>query len=969
MDDRRVRPAIYARVSSEQQAQQNTIASQVAALRERVQADALVLDEELCFIDDGYSGSTLQRPALERLRDVAYAGGFERLYVLAPDRLARKYAYQVLLLEEFQGAGVELAFLNQKLGGSAEEDLCLQMQGMLAEYERARILERSRRGKRHAARRGLVNVLSGAPYGYSYVRKHEGEGQASYQVVFEEARVVRQVFEWIGRDRLSIGEVCRRLQQQGVVTRTGKLHWDRSTIWGMLQNPAYVGSAAFGKTRAGELRPRLRPPRGRSAQPRRARSTYDTTPEERLPIAVPAIVSEELFAAVAEQLVENRRHNRQRSRGARHLLQGLVQCGHCGYAYYGKRVSRSAAKGRIPYAYYRCVGTDAYRFGGKRVCANTQVRTDMLDQAVWNDVGALLRDPAQVQMEYERRLQRPKKDHDPSRQRDKQLGNLRRTISRLIDAYEDGLIDKREFEPRVAKAKERLARLQAEAKAVAEHEAQQAELRLVIGCLEEFAQRVQQGLETSDWTARRDIIRALVKTVKIEDGAVRISYRISPRPFDGGPAGGPSLPHCWRREHGALGSSFLRNPLGQSVHHALVQKHLHQPQYPAVRNLFAQPRRQAIFGDRVEVTLQVRVHDIHLAFAQQGLDPLQSMMTAPSVSKAVAVFGKCVVEDRFQNVQQGCLHHAVAHGRYSQRSQFLASRLGNPGPADRLRAVVIRPQSFFQPLQLLQVVFLKVRHGLVVHARRSLVGQHVIAGRRQVERRDDFVNQRVPSSSAHSIMECCQHAVCPDDTVRPLCNRWRLSGRCSRERHCYRFWFRALGHSTFTSLRPFAPPELPGFIATMDALTPAGPALRTRVAARGGITAHERLPGRTAGIPVSSRDNFWPFRLQAPPAVPMRYLGFPDHRAYRRYRLADDPHPHGSCVIWASPLFCRLATAAGRIEFAAAGFSQPVLRTGHSPPVALHLASRRRSYLRLRGARRTPTRTFTLQMSQTYRRT
>jgi site-specific DNA recombinase len=558
MEDRKVRAAIYARVSSEQQAQQNTIASQDAALRERVQADGLVVDEELCFIDDGYSGSTLQRPALERLRDVAYAGGFERLYVLAPDRLARKYAYQVLLVEEFHRAGVELVFLNQKLGGSAEEDLCLQMQGMIAEYERARILERSRRGKRHAARRGLVNVLSGAPYGYRYVRKHEGEGQASYQVVFEEARVVQQMFELVGRDRLSIGEVCRRLKQQGVVTRTGKPYWDRTTVWGMLKNPAYQGTAAFGKTRAGELRPRLRSQRGRSTQPRRARSTYDTTPEERLPIAVPGIVSEELFAAVAAQLAENRRHKRERCRGARHLLQGLVQCGHCGYAYYGKSVSRSAAKGKVPYAYYRCVGTDAYRFGGKRVCSNTQVRTDMLDQAVWNDVCALLRDPAQVQAEYERRLQRPKKDeHEPSRQRDKQLASLRRSISRLIDAYEDGLIDKSEFEPRIAKVKDRLTRLQAEADATAEHEAQQAELRLVIGCLEEFAQRVQQGLETSNWTARREIIRALVKTVKVEDGTVRISYRISPSPFDGGPAGGPSLPHCWRRDLSASGQHLF----------------------------------------------------------------------------------------------------------------------------------------------------------------------------------------------------------------------------------------------------------------------------------------------------------------------------------------------------------------------------------------------------------------------------
>lgn len=148
---RSMRVAIYARVSSEQQAQEQTIASQVAALHERVAADGSSLDDELRFIDDGISGTTLQRPALERLRDQAYAGGFQKLYVHSPDRLARRYAYQVLLVEELRRHGVEIVFLNRALGVSPEEDLLLQMQGMFAEYERAKILERSRRGKRHAA--------------------------------------------------------------------------------------------------------------------------------------------------------------------------------------------------------------------------------------------------------------------------------------------------------------------------------------------------------------------------------------------------------------------------------------------------------------------------------------------------------------------------------------------------------------------------------------------------------------------------------------------------------------------------------------------------------------------------------------------------------------------------------------------------------------------------------------------------
>ena len=178
--------ASYARVSSEQQASAQTIASQVAAVRERVAADGYRLPADHEFLDDGYSGATLVRPALERLRDLVASGGVDRLYVHSPDRLARKYAYQVLLIDEFQRSGVEVVFLNRELGRTPEDDLLLQVQGMVAEYERAKILERSRRGKRHAAQTGSVSVLSGAPYGYQYVRKQDGGGQARYEIQLDE---------------------------------------------------------------------------------------------------------------------------------------------------------------------------------------------------------------------------------------------------------------------------------------------------------------------------------------------------------------------------------------------------------------------------------------------------------------------------------------------------------------------------------------------------------------------------------------------------------------------------------------------------------------------------------------------------------------------------------------------------------------------------------------------------------------
>jgi site-specific DNA recombinase len=297
--------AIYARVSSKQQAEDGTIESQLTALRQRVEHDGFHLSGELTFVDEGYSGANLIRPGLERLRDLVALRGLDRLYVHSPDRLARKYAYQVLLVDELQRAGVEVVFLNRELSETPEDELLLQVQGIIAEYERAKILERSRRGKRHAAQTGQVSVLSGAPYGYRYVTKDEGAGQARYEVLPEEARVVQLIFRWIGLERVSIGEVCRRLQKTGVRTRTGKATWDRSIIWGMLKNSAYKGLAAFGKTRAGPMAPRLRPQRGHPVQPRRPASITSVPEEDWVFIPVPALVDEALFDAVQLQLEEN----------------------------------------------------------------------------------------------------------------------------------------------------------------------------------------------------------------------------------------------------------------------------------------------------------------------------------------------------------------------------------------------------------------------------------------------------------------------------------------------------------------------------------------------------------------------------------------------------------------------------------------------------------------------------------------
>ena len=539
--------ALYARVSSEQQAEAGMIGSQIAALRERIAQDGYKLEEELAFVDDGYSGTTLIRPALERFRDEISLHGLDRLYVHSPDRLARKYAYQVLLIDEFRRSGVEVVFLNRDVGQTPEDNMLLQMQGMIAEYERAKILERSRRGKRYAAKSGEIGVLSGAPYGYRYVRTHEGGGQARYELAPEEAQIVRQMFEWVGVERVSLGEVRRRLKQAGVLSPKKKIAWDRSTVWGILKNPAYKGTAAFGKTRAGPLRPRLRAQHGRLLQPRRAVSTYDRPIEEWTLIPVPALVSEAVFEAVQNQLQENRQRARQGQRGARYLLQGLLVCAQCGYAYYGKAISTKAAKGKQrDYAYYRCIGSDAFRYGGERICDNCQVRTNLLEQKVWKEVCDLLQDHQPLQQEYARRLNTPQTETENLTMLQSQQGKIQQGMARLIDSYAEGFVQKAEFEPRIMRVRERLLELEQQVQEIQDQKTLQAERQISISRLEEFGEKVKDNLAEADWQMRRELIRMLVKRVEIGKEEIKVVFRIPPDP--GASGSDENMQHCWKRE-------------------------------------------------------------------------------------------------------------------------------------------------------------------------------------------------------------------------------------------------------------------------------------------------------------------------------------------------------------------------------------------------------------------------------------
>jgi len=477
------------------------------------------------FLDDGYSGTTLHRPALERLRDLIHAGGVDRLYVHSPDRLARKFVHQAILLEEFDRQRVEVVFATSpQSDASPESNLLLQLQGMIAEYEREKILERTRRGRRFKARQGYVSVLGHAPYGYRYVSKFEGDGEARYEVVEDEAGLVRELFRWVALEGLSLTALVRRLAERQVPTRKGRTRWDKATLRGMLMNPAYHGEAQWGKTRLEPRTSTRRPSRGQPEVPRRHQVPRPTAAPERECIAVPALVGKDLFDAAGERLAENRLHQRERQSGATYLLSGLLVCGRCGAAYCGRRHGTGTKR----YVYYRCLGTDKYRNGGESWCRSAAV-TGALENEVWADVCELIQNPERLRMELERRLN-PEPTGDDRESLRGSIARLKRQLARLLDLYETGYLEKEEFVSRAQRVKERLTREERAYGQRTQAEQFAKDHAELLADFETFTSRLKTGLEAMDFATKRKILQLFIKRIEVRDEEVHIVYKVQPHP-------------------------------------------------------------------------------------------------------------------------------------------------------------------------------------------------------------------------------------------------------------------------------------------------------------------------------------------------------------------------------------------------------------------------------------------------------
>jgi site-specific DNA recombinase len=528
-----MRVALYARVSSEQQEQRGTVASQLAALRGYAQQHQMDICDDYVCVDEGYSGTRLARPGLDRLRDGADLGAFDAVLVLCPDRLARKYAYQVLIIEELDRLGVAVHFLESPPPTDPHAQLLVQIQGVIAEYERAKITERYRRGKLFRLRQGEA-IYWRVPYGYRRVPR-QGSLPPSIEIDESTARWVQQIFRWHVDEHLTLRALARRLMEMGVPTPRDSHRWGTSTLSRILHNSAYLGAVTYNQW---EVEPC---PPVRGGQPRsRRRLRVQRSPKDWITLSIPPLIDEGTFAQSQDIYWDNTRFSPRHLHEERWLLRGLVRCGSCDAA---TSCHRMRGRNGATHDYYYCRRHDPVR-EGDTVCTQRHIRAREFDAFVWREVCCYLGDPATLTRAYALlSADGGGLNDDAATARahvlDRRQRDLDQEATRLLDAYQAGLIDLPQFASRQTLLREKRDRLEREQRLLTEQQTAADRQRTICANLEAFSQQIRGRLQYLTFTEQQQVLRLVIEKVMVRDHHVSIYFKIPiesrPRPVPAAP--------------------------------------------------------------------------------------------------------------------------------------------------------------------------------------------------------------------------------------------------------------------------------------------------------------------------------------------------------------------------------------------------------------------------------------------------
>jgi site-specific DNA recombinase len=512
--------AAYMRVSTQRQAETQTIAQQLERITAHCLKQGFELLPENLFQDDGYSGSGFKRPGLERLRDAVAQETFERILITAPDRLARNYVHQVLLLEELQRFGCQVEFLDRPMSQDPHDQLLLQIRGAVAEYERTLIGERMRRGRTAKLKAGTMLPWTAAPYGYRLSPDHPRDPQG-VRIDQSEAAVVKELYASYSEDAISLRALARHLHERGIKSPTGQEWWHLGSLRNVLSNPAYRGEVYGARTRVRELRQRASAlcPIGKR------QSASQPTPREDwiLVCRIPPIVTPEEFEQVQKKLRQNQKWSSRNNTAREYLLRSLVSCGHC-------RLACSARGGRSSYAYYACHGRNrAVDSRRETPCKARLIPAPELDELVWRDLVEVLKDPETITQALERaRAGAWLPQHLQTRRVQLERGrkSLEAQQERWTTAYLSGVIELEEYQRRRRDLEAQAQALATQLKELELQAGQQAELSGYATGIRDFALRVAATLDQTTFEQKRQLVELLIDRVVVTDDQIEIRYVI-----------------------------------------------------------------------------------------------------------------------------------------------------------------------------------------------------------------------------------------------------------------------------------------------------------------------------------------------------------------------------------------------------------------------------------------------------------
>jgi len=519
-----MRTAIYARVSTERQTLAQTIEQQVARLTAHVDSQGETLRTEDIFRDDGYSGATLNRPGLDRLRDRLKEATLDRVIIASPDRLARNYVHQMVLLEEFEQAGCRIEFLDQPLGQDPQDHLLVQIRGAVAEYERTLMADRMRRGRQRKLQAGIFLPWTIPPYGYR-LHPDRPRDPAGVQIEPTEGAIVQELFVRYLEDGGTLLGLAKGLLQRGIKSPRGNPRWSAASLHGLLSNPAYTGKLYVGRTHARPARVRRSAthPLGKPAQ------SQDPTPPETWTFItdIPALVSQEVFEQVQAKLALNKQRASRNNTAHRYLLRALVSCGVCQSAC----IARTTKHG---HSYYmcRCAVQPLYSQHDQR-CEARYSPAQQLDTLVWQDLCELLAHPENITYALERAHGGHWLPQELQARKDalrKGHSSLAQQLERLTEAYLQGVIPLPEYQRRRQEVAQKQHALATQEKQLESQVGRHKELAGLVQSITTFCQRVQTGLAHTTFEQQRTLVELLIDRVLVANGDVEIRYAIPTHP-------------------------------------------------------------------------------------------------------------------------------------------------------------------------------------------------------------------------------------------------------------------------------------------------------------------------------------------------------------------------------------------------------------------------------------------------------